>query len=967
MHTFTLVQERNISEINTVVRLYSHDKTGARLLSLVNDDENKAFGITFRTPPVDSTGVAHIMEHSVLCGSRKYPVKELLAELLKGSLKTFLNAFTYPDRTCYPLASQNLKDFYNLIDVYLDTVLYPLIPEHTFQQEGWHYETDSPEAPFTFKGVVFNEMKGAYSSPDNVLEQHSQQAVFPDNTYGLDTGGNPAKIPDLTYDQFKAFHEAYYHPSNAYIYFYGNDPEPERLRLLGERLNAFDKKHVRSEVALQPRFDEPRRVTVPYDSGGAPDAKSYITLNWLWPEGAEAQTALGLSILSHILITTPASPLRKTLIDSRLGEDLVGGGYQDELRQGYFSTGMKGVLPENVDKVEALILDTLAQLGRKGLDKDMIAASLNTIEFRLREMNTGSFPRGLLMMFMALRKWLYGGDPISALAFEAPLNAIKARLASGEPYFENLIKEHFLNNSHRATVILQPDAEEARRRDAAEQSRLARARSAMAAPELERVAQVTRELKERQATPDSPEALAAIPVLTLGDIDRGIKSIPIESLALGGVRTLYHDILTNGIVYLDLGLNLHALPADLLPYAGLFGRLLLETGTERQDFVKLTQRIGRSTGGIWPASMASTAVGATRAETWLFLRGKSTGDKADELLAILQDVLLTARLDNRERFRQIVLEEKAGMEAALVPAGHRVVNTRLRAHLSEADWVREQMSGVSQLFFLRELVDAVEKDWPSVAAKLESVRRLLINRPAMVANVTLDAANWSAFRPRLETFLTALPSGDGRLSAFDVGPSAGFEGLTIPSQVNYVGKGADLYALGYRLHGSSLVIKNYLGMTWLWEKIRMQGGAYGAFSMFDAQSGIFNFVSYRDPNLLQSLDTFDATSKYLHNLDLSGAELTKAIIGAVSELDAYLLPDAKGWTSMTRYLIGYTDAARQQFRDQVLGTTLQDFKAFGQVLAQAAEKGQVVVLGSADAIGKANAERAGLLQVIKVL
>jgi hypothetical protein len=390
-------------------------------------------------------------------------------------------------------------------------------------------------------------------------------------------------------------------------------------------------------------------------------------------------------------------------------------------------------------------------------------------------------------------------------------------------------------------------------------------------------------------------------------------------------------------------------------------------GTAKEDFVQLTLRIGRSTGGIRPAPVALTAWGAARAETWQFLRSKATLDKADELLAILQDVLLTARLDNRERFKQIVLEDKAGLEAGLTPNGHRVVNTRLRARFREADWVSEQMSGVSQLFFLRELADAIDQDWPSIVNKLETARRLLVNRAAMTANVTLDAANWSAFRPKLETFLASLPSTTTSLSSFVLRHPSDSEGLTIPTQVNYVGKGADLYALGYTLHGSALVINNYLGTTWLWEKIRVQGGAYGGFSMFDNQSGIFTFVSYRDPNLLQSLDTYDATGDFLCRLDLSQAELTKSIIGAIGELDTYQLPDAKGWTSMTRHLIGYTDAARQQFRDQVLGTTARDFRTFGEVLSQAADKGQVVVLGSADAIGQANAERANLLQITKVM
>ena len=423
--SFTLQKEQHISEINATAKLLVHDKTGARLMSVTNADENKVFGITFRTPPKTSNGVAHIMEHSVLCGSRKYPVKEPFIELAKGSLNTFLNAFTYPDKTCYPIASQNLQDFYNLIDVYLDAVFYPLIPEHTLQQEGWHYEIEDPDAPLSYRGVVFNEMKGNYSSPDDLLGDKSRSSLFPDQTYGLDAGGDPSVIPDLAYAEFKEFHDNYYHPSNSYIWFYGDDPEEERLRILDAWLNEFDRKEVDSTIPLQPRFERPIRKTIPYDSGDSGDAKAYATVNWMLGEHEDIQTRMSLDILSHILLATPASPLKKALLDSGLGENVTGG-HEDHLRQTTFSAGLKGVQRENLDKVEKLILDTLAELAKNGIDSDTVAASLNTIEFHLREQNTGRFPRGLFLMLATLSVWLYDGDPIAALAFEAPLNAIKS-------------------------------------------------------------------------------------------------------------------------------------------------------------------------------------------------------------------------------------------------------------------------------------------------------------------------------------------------------------------------------------------------------------------------------------------------------------------------------------------------------------------------------------------------------------
>ena len=966
---FALVREQAIPELNTNAKLFRHVRTGAELLSLESDDENKVFGISFRTPPPDSTGLPHILEHSTLCGSRKYPVKEPFVELLKGSLNTFLNAFTSPDNTSYPVASQNVKDLYNLIDVYLDAVFYPRITAHILQQEGWHFELENLEDPMTFKGVVFNEMKGAYSSPDNVLRRQGQQSLFPDTPYGLDSGGDPTQIPNLTYEQFKAFHETYYHPSNARIFFYGDDDPEERLRFVGAYLDDFEPTPVDSEIPLQAHFSHPRRITVPYDAGEeAPDGrKGLLTMNWLLAENTDPKTTLALNILDHILIGTPASPLRKALIDSGLGEDLTGGGLNDGLRQMYFSAGLKGIAVEDADKVEDLILGTLAALAEEGIDADMVEASLNTVEFDLRENNTGRYPRGLMLMLRSLSTWLYDGDPLAPLAFESPLRAIKQRLGSGEAYFENLIREYLVENSHRTTVLLKPDPECRPRQDAAEQARLAEARAAMSTEELTAVIQDTHELKRLQETPDSPEALATIPALTLADLDKENKLTPLEVLEEGRTKILYHDLFTNGIIYLDVGFDLHILPQDLLPYVPLFGQALVKIGTETEDFVKLSQRIGRETGGIQSSILTSAVRGSPQAAARLFLRGKATVTQGDNLLALLRDILLTVKLDNRERFQQMVLETKARKETGLVPGGHLVVRTRLDAHFSEAGWVSEQIGGVDYLLFLRQLAKDVENDWPSVLERLHAVRRILLNRDAMICNVTLDKANWTGLQQKLSGLIAALPVTPVDTVPWSPPPLSPGEGLTIPARVNYVAKGANLYEHGYQLHGSVSVITNYLRTTWLWERVRVQGGAYGGFCLFDQHSGVFTYLSYRDPNLLGTLENYDGTTQFLRQLELSEGELTKSIIGAIGRIDAYQLPDAKGYTSMARYLIGETDESRQRVRDEVLSTTSDDFNSFVEALEQVRDKGLVVVMGSQEAIDEANTVHEGLLDVIKVL
>jgi len=966
--SFNLVEEKNIPELNALAKLYVHKRTGARLLSVINDDENKVFSINFRTTPKDSTGVAHILEHSVLGGSEKYPVKEPFVELLKGSLATFVNAFTYPDKTCYPVASQNLQDFYNLIDVYMDAVLHPLITEETLMQEGWHYELDDPANPLTYKGVVFNEMKGAYSSPDNLLARTIQQSLFPKHVYGIDSGGDPRNIPDLTYAAFKNFHETYYHPSNSFIFFYGNDDPEKRLKLLDGYLAPYKKLKVKSQVPLAKPFKKSKNIKYSYDAGQDTEIKKkhYLTVNWLLPDTSDPVTDFSLQILSHILIDTPASPLKKALLDSGLGEDLTGLGLEGELRQHIFSTGLKGTRAGDAKKIEQLIFDTLTTLVRDGIDPDMTAAALNTIEFHLRENNTGSFPRGISIMLRALVTWLHEDDPFKLLAFESPLAEIKSRLAADGKYFEKLIQTHLLDNVHRTTLRFQPDPELGRRSEEEEQTRLASIREAMSAEEVQACVENTQRLKKLQEAPNSPEALATMPFLQLSDLEKKNKSIPIEVMQIQDTTVLYHDLFTNGIVYLDLALDLHALPQQYLPLTEIFARALLEMGTDKEDYVKLSQRIGKSTGGIYGSASSFTTHGTRENVSKLFLRGKATVAQATELLNILKDVLLNTNFNNRERLKQIVLEEKSGLESSLVPSGHAYANKRVRAQFGGAGWVNDQIGGIGYLFALRELAHDIDKNWDSVLKKLEAMRDALVNSKSVLCNVTLDAANWKTFQPHFENFIFALPEKDVERLTLNVERSIEKEGLTIPAQVNYVAKAANLYDLGYEFDGSSHVILNYLRTTYLWEKIRVLGGAYGAFCAFDSNSGVFSFLSYRDPNLDATLENYDNAAAYLKSLNaesLSEGELTKAIIGTIGDIDSYQLPDAKGHTSMMRYLTGKSDETRQKERDEILSTNGEDFIAFGEVLEKAAKSEAIAVIGSQSAIESAKAG----LKVTKVL
>jgi Zn-dependent M16 (insulinase) family peptidase len=965
VHGFEQTGERALPEANSTALEYRHVKTGARLLSLVNDDENKVFGVAFRTPPPDSTGLPHILEHSVLCGSRKYPVKDPFIQLAKGSLNTFLNAMTYADKTVYPTASQNLQDFYNLVDVYLDAVFHPRLTPDVLKQEGWHYEADAPDAPISYKGVVFNEMKGVMSSPDALLSDLSMQSLFPGNEYSRHAGGDPRHIPDLTFADFKAFHERYYHPSNARIYFYGDDDPTERLRLLDAYLSEFDRAEIDVPVALQPRFAAPRRFVRPYPASDA-GAKAMMSVNWMVTEIGDVERELSLSMLNHILSGTPASPLRKALLDSGLGEEATGS-FDDDLRQSLFSVGMRGIEAADADKVEGLALSTLERLAKDGIERSAVEASLNTYEFRLRERNTGRFPRGLALMLHALTYWLHDRDPLAPLAFEAPLARIKERVACGERRFEDLIAQHLIANPHRTTTVVTPDPEQAGREAAEERARLEAARAHMNKAEVEAVVEDARRLKHMQELPDTPAALATIPHLTLDDLPRENRRIPRVVTSIADTRVLFHEQPTNGIVYFDVGLDLHTLPAEFLPYVSLFGRALLETGAGDMDFVQLSRRIGGSTGGIVARTFTSAVEGSDTAAAWMLLRTKAMPEKADELLAILHDVLTRARLDNRERIQQLVLEEKSQIESGIPFAGSRYASLRLLSGLDEAGWAAERMGGISHLEFLRGLADRIDRDWNAIHSDLERIRETLVTRSATICNVTTDAANWELFRPRLAGFLGRLPDRPSSAARWQVPARERAEGLTIPSKVNYVVKGGDLRRLGIDPGGAAAVVQQYLNTTWMWNKVRVQGGAYGGSCAIDRRAGVVAFSSYRDPNLLETLRVYDETAGFLKDADIGEEEVTRSIVGVIGQVDDYLLPDAKGLTSLRRYLLGETDERLQRLREEILSARVEDFRSFGVGLARLADTGRVVVMGSPEAIAAANAERNGFLEVSKVL
>jgi len=976
MEKYELVKEEIVEEYGAKIMMFRHKKTGAEIMSVAAPDENKCFGITFRTPPNDSTGIPHILEHSVLCGSRKYPVKEPFVELLKGSMQTFLNAMTYPDRTCYPVASQNLKDFYNLVNVYLDSVLHPSITPWTLKQEGWHYDIEDPSQPLTYKGVVYNEMKGVYSSPDSIHMRKAKEELFPDNTYGVDSGGDPVVIPELTYEKFENFHKKYYHPSNSRIFFYGDDDVAARLELLETYLSEFEPNPTapkESVVEWQKKRDTPWSLTHHYPAGK--DGKPLMTINWLLNESPfTPQEEIALDVLNDLMVGTPVAPLYKKLRESGLGESVIAGGLSTTLQQATFTIGMKGIHDETkIPEIEKMVMDSIKELADKGFDDSVVEASLNSLEFRLREFNTGGFPRGLSYMLGSMNNWIYDRDPVEALRFEKPLADLRARLSKGEPVFQELMTKLLINNGHRLTVTTLPDTElEAKIREQ-EIAELKAVRDKLTEDEIKELVKETMTLKERQQAEDPPEKLSLIPSLSMDDLDKKIRTVPIAVGEEKGVKVLRHDLPTNGIVYADFGLDMRVVPVDLLPLVPLFCRCLTEMGTKTRDDIALSKFIRTHTGGIGVSTSTSAKYGAPHVVpeqevvSNIFLRGKATYGKSSELFDVVSDILTSTNFDNKAKFKQMALETKMRMEGGLVSAGNSFASGRIGARYDVSEFVGAKMQGIDTLQDISKLVEDIDKDWDGVLARLERLRDLLVDRRNLIVNLSAEEKGLNAVQSQLETYIDSMPLRAGETKIQDWKAemekfSGAGEGFIVPTQVNYVGKGAKIFETGEKTSGAMSVVSRYLRTSWLWDKVRVVGGAYGCSNVFNPNTGVFKYTSYRDPNLMQTLKTYDETPEFLSHTakEMSAATLSNAIIGMIGDLDGPMQPDQKGFASMEQHLNGMTDQIRQERRDQVLSTTAKDFKEMGERLEAVSKSGTVAVIGSSTSLEGADVKALGL-------
>lgn len=950
---FRLLEERNIKEVNSIGRLFIHEKTGAQLLQLENDDDNKVFSVSFRTPPKNSTGLPHILEHSVLCGSEKFPVKEPFVELIKGSLNTFLNAMTFSDKTMYPVASRNEKDFFNLMDVYLDAVLHPNIYKYPeiLMQEGWHYELDSKDGELTYKGVVYNEMKGAFSSPESVLFRKIQESLFPETTYGVESGGDPDVIPELTQEEFLDFHRKYYHPSNSYIFLYGNGDILKQLEFINDRyLKEYEKIEVDSKIPLQRSFEEQRNLTFEYPISPNDDErdKTFLSLNFAVSKSTDPETYLAFDILEHLLLETQAAPLKNALIKAKIGKDVFGA-FDTSILQPALSVVVKNSNEDKKEEFERVVFDTLRDLVKNGIDKKLIEASINIKEFRLRESDSQGYPKGLLYGIKVMDSWLHGESPFMHLEYEATLNKIKRALS--ENYFEKLIEEHILSNKHRSLLIVKPLRGMSEEKAKKLKDMLERYKNTLSDEEKEKIIEQTLRLRERQTTPDNPGDLEKIPLLSLEDINKEAEKLPLEERN-EEVKILLHPMFTNKVAYLNLYFDSSCIPQEDIQYIPLLAGVLAKVSTDKYSYEELSKEININTGGIRHSADAYGESGNDEIYYPRFVvKSKVLVDKLPSLMELIGEILSSSRFNDRGRLKDVIQELKSRLEMNIFDSGHIVSMNRVLSYFSPLGKYNELTKGIEYYKFLSKLDKTFESSASGIENKLEGISRKLFNRDNLLISVTMDNEDYSEFTAALPELVNRLGNEkvDKLNYSFEFKPYN--EGLLTSGNVQYVAKAYNFKRLGYSYSGNLQVLRTIAGLDYLWNRVRVQGGAYGSFAGFERNGNIY-FASYRDPNLKETLGVYDETPDYVRGFEADEREMTKYIIGTISRLDSPLSPQMKGEKAAVQYITHVKHEDIQRERDEVLSTNPEALRSFESLIKDSMKQNYLCVLGNEEKINQ---------------
>ena len=935
-----------VKELDSQAYEMRHVQSGARLLYIQNEDDNKVFSISFRTTPTDSTGVPHICEHSTLCGSRKFPLKEPFVELVKGSLNTFLNAMTFPDKTMYPVASRNAIDFKNLMDVYLDAVFFPnmLKDKEVLMQEGWHYEMASADSPLTYSGVVYNEMKGVFSSPDAQLERHVMDNLFPDTTYGVESGGDPDCIPQLTQEAFAAFHAKYYHPANSYIFLYGDMDIDSTLAFINdEYLSHFHVEPIDSAIARQIPTGS---VIKSYPYGIANDEKTahktLHSLTYVVDDAIDTTLGLAFKVLTYVLLQSPAAPLKKALVDAGVGKD-ISGDFQDGLLQPLWSIAVNGSDPEGQEKILPVVRQVLEDMVAHGIDKTMLEGALNRVEFTLREADFAGRPKGLIYGIRCMDTWLYDKDPLEPLRYEDALKTLRAGMKNG--YYEHILQKYILDNPYFALVSLVPQPGLTEEHDKAMAEKLAAYKATLSAADIEQIMAATQALKKRQAAPDSPEALLTIPTLSRSDLEQKAESIVMHEEDAAGIHICHVPDFTNGITYLNAYFDLHGMTAEDIPYVYLLSDLLGDLDTKEHSYMEIASLIDLHTGGIDSTVSAFSDRTDNKKYMPVFkLKTKVLSQNLDKAISLLKEISLDTVFTNTDRLVELIEETKAGWDMDAFRRGHTIVMHRVLSYVSPVEAFCDA-GELSYYEFISRIAAQIRENSAAVAARLEQTMKKIFTRTAMTLEITSDEDDKNNAVSLLPTWTQALPTGEKQTSLCQFALTQKNEGIMTSGKVQYVAKGGNFRDHGYAYTGSLMVLDTILQYGYLWTKIRVQGGAYGAFTRF-YDNGDMVLCSYRDPNLGHSIDAYNALADYLNDFNVSDREMTKYVIGTLSRIDIPLTPSLRGDKAMNRYFTGTTQEAAQARRDQLLQTTAADIRALAPLIRAVMKDNNVCVMGN---------------------
>lgn len=957
LNAYEVLEQRPLDDLHSEGCILRHKKSGARIAVIANDDDNKVFYVGFRTPPEDSTGVPHIIEHTVLCGSDKYPVKDPFVELVKGSLNTFLNAMTYPEKTIYPVASCNDKDFQNLISVYMDAVFHPNIYKYQeiFQQEGWHYELEDETSPITINGVVYNEMKGAFSSADDVLQRQILNSLFPDTSYRNESGGDPDYIPDLTYEAYLDFHRRYYHPCNSYIYLYGDMDVAEKLRWLDEEyLSHYEKITIDSAIREQKPFAKPVELVkkYPISSTETEEDNTYLSYNLVVGTVLDKKLYLAFDVLDYALVSAPGAPVKKALLDAGIGKDITGG-YDSGTMQPIFSFIAKNANGSQKEEFLSVIRETLKQQVKEGIDKKALLAGINGSEFRYREADFGQFPKGLLYGIQCLDSWLYDDmQPFMHLEASETYRFLKEQVKTD--YFEQLIQTYLLDNPHASVVVIEPEKGLNAKKEEQLAKKLAAYKESLSKEEIQQLIADTRHLKQYQEEPSPREELEKIPMLRREDMKREAAPLINQEREVDGVTVIHHSMFSNGIAYLRFLFDIRDFAVEDIPYVGLLKYVLGYVDTEHYGYAELSNEINIHTGGIGCSfGVYPHMSGEEQMKVMFEVKTKVLMEELPEAGKLITEMIKTSVLSDEKRLLEILGQLKSRLQASLSSVAHSVASMRAMSYFSRAAYYQDAVGGILFEQKIADLAEHFEEKKADLIAKLEELTRRIFTPERMSVSVVCEEKDFETVGREIGQLKEKLYPSEGS-TARNLPPlvlEQKNEGFTDASKVQYVARTGNFKRHGFEYNGALRILKVIMGYDYLWINIRVKGGAYGCMNSY-MRNGDTYFVSYRDPNLEKTNEIYDGIPKYLENFTADERDMTKYIIGTISDLDTPLNPNAKGARSMTALLQGITQEDLQRERDEVIGATEKDIRALKDMIASVLEEHNLCVIGNEEKLNE---------------